>query len=125
MNKKLFAAVGAAALLFTACGAKETVIPSPGEIKSNLEAAKYSVSLNTSDVDGTMINAKSGDEYLSFYKLDSAEDCDRLYDTVLQANSNAEVSYKYSNDATFGNVIICGTKDAVKAAGITIVKVKE
>lgn len=126
MKKRIFAALCAASMLMSAgCGSKSSVIPDNGTIESNLRENKYTVSTSTQDMDGTMISAISGSENLTFLRLNSSEECNRLYDVVVNANPNAEVTYKYADDAEFGNVIICGTKDAVKAAGITIVKVKE
>lgn len=124
MKKAIIPTVCAAALLFAGCGEKSSVIPDRTTMQSNLQAENYVVSVSTEDVDGMMLTAKSGKDFLAFYQLDTAEDCERLYEIVTQANPDAEQSYQFTNDAEFGNVIICGTKAAIKAAGIKIVKGK-
>lgn len=122
MKKAIIPTICAAALLFAGCGEKSSVIPDRTEMQSNLQAENYVVSVSTEDVDGVMLTAKSGKDFLAFYQLDKAEDCERLYEVVTKANPDAEQSCMYVDDAEFGNVIICGTKSAIKAAGIKLVK---
>lgn len=125
MKKAIIPTVCAAALLFSGCGEKTSVIPDTAAVEASLQSANYVVTVSSQDVDGKVLSAKKGSDFLTYYKLDHAEDCDRLYDVVVSANPDADVSCKYTNDENFGNVIICGTKEAVKTAGIKIVKVKE
>ena len=125
MKKAIIPTVCAAALLCSGCGEKQSVIPELSAAQLSLQNANYVASLSAEEVDGKVLTAKKGSDFLAYYKLNSAEECDRLYDVVIGANPDADVSCKYTNDENFGNVIICGTKDALKTAGITIVKVKE
>ena len=103
--------VCAAALFFSGCGEKQSVIPDTSAVQSVLQNANYVVSVSSQDVNGMALTAKKGDDFLAYYKLDTAEECDRLYDVVIGANPDADVSCKYTNDENFGNVIICGTKN--------------
>lgn len=124
MKKAIIPTICAAALFFTGCGNKQSVIPSQAELQSSLKANNYVAEISTQDVDGSVLSAKSGDNFLEVYRLNSAEECNRVYQVVSSANPNAEQLYQLTDDAEFGNVIICGTKEAVKQAGIKIVSVK-
>lgn len=124
MKKRILTITCAASLLFCAgCGEKTSVIPENTEIQANLWDNNYTVSISTEDIDGTVLSAISGDQSLSVLRFKSAEDCDKYYLKMQESNSDAQV-YSFSNDPQFGNLIIVGTKDALKAAGIKIVKVK-
>lgn len=126
MKKQLFATLCAASMLMlAACGSKTSVIPDNATIQSNLQNNKYTVSTNSQDIDGTALTAISGSESLTVLRFNSAADCDRYFSEKIEGTNTAGNSYKFSNDAEFGNIIISGTKEALKAAGITIVKAKD
>ena len=121
-TKTAILSVASAAALLTACG-QDTVIPDNDTIQENLRAEKYIVNISSQDIDGgSLISAISGSEYLKFVRVNSADECTRLYEVLTNANPDAEVSWQVTNDEAFGNIIICGTKAAVKAAGIKGVK---
>ena len=125
MKIAIIPTVCAAALLMTGCGDQQSVIPDQTTVQNSLQSENYVVTISKQDVDGQALTAKKGSDFLAYYKLDTAEECDRLYDVVVNANPDADRTCKYTNDEAFGNVIICGTDGAIKAAGIKIVKVKE
>ena len=127
MKKRILSTLCTASLLLlTACGEKSSVIPDDSAMQTSLKDNKYTVTLSNGndDFNGTLLSAISGSDYLKVYRFSSADECDLMYEAVANSNSNADMTYKYTNDAEFGNLIICGTKNAVKAAGIKIVEVK-
>ena len=116
-----------------ACGDKNdgTYYPPFEEMKTNLESKGYTVVLDgdLSDDDankrgGTMLSALKTDEYLFFYRLDNAADCDYFYNVLEEECADYNSLVKIANDEKYGNIVYCGTADAVDAAGIKVVNVK-
>jgi hypothetical protein len=117
----------------TACGDSETYYPTNEELKTNLEKSGYVVTLNQNLSDkngnrhnGTLISANkdSAGEYLYFYRLDEATSCEYYYNYLEENYKNYNSLVKIENDEKFGNLVYCGTSQAIKDAGITVVDVK-
>jgi hypothetical protein len=122
-------------LTFTlsACGNGETYYPTNEEMKTNLEKNGYVVTLeqDISDDDGdchngTLISANkdSESEYLYFYRFDDVTSCEYYYNHLEQNCEEYNSLVKIENDEKFGNLVYCGTAQAIKDAGITVVDVK-
>jgi predicted small lipoprotein YifL len=123
-------------LTFTlsACGNKgETYYPTNEEMKTNLEKSGYAVTLEQDLMDddgnrhyGTLISANkdSEGEYLHFYRFDNATSCEYYYNYLEQNFEKYNSLVKIENDEEFGNLVYCGTAQAIKDAGITVVDVK-
>lgn len=126
-----------ASFTLTACvdDNKGTHYPSNEEMKANLEKNGYVVVLyqDLSDNDGnrhdgTLLFASKSregedEEYLYFYRLDNASSCEYYYNSMEQNCENYDSLVKIENDAKFGNIVYCGTTNAINAAGIKVVKV--
>lgn len=109
--------------------------PSNEEMKINLEANGYVVVLyqDLSDTDGnhhdgTLVYASKQregeqEEYLYFYRFTNADSCEYFFDALERECKNYNSLSKIENDANFGNIVFCGTENAVNAAGIKVVKV--
>jgi predicted small lipoprotein YifL len=122
-------------LTFTlfACSDKgETYYPTNEEMKTNLEKNGYVVTLeqDISDSDGnrhygTLLSANkdSADEYLYFYRFDNATSCEYYYNYLEQNCKKYNSLVKIENDEKFGNLVYCGTAQAIKDAGVTVVDV--
>lgn len=111
----------------TACDGKNgTYYPSSEEMSANLKNSGYEVTLSDDlgDKSGTYLSATKGDDYIHFYWLDNAADCEYFYDYLETNCKDYNSLVQVSNDKKFGNLIYCGTKAAVDDAGITVVKVK-
>jgi predicted small lipoprotein YifL len=123
-------------LIFTlsACGDKgETYYPTNEELKTNLEKNGYVVTLEQDFTDndgnrhyGTLIstNNDSKGEYLYFYRFENATSCEYYYSLLGQTCKDYNSLVKLENDEKFGNLVYCGTTQAIKDAGITVVDVK-
>lgn len=94
-------------------------------MQTNLENGGYTVVVAT-DTDGKKgmyITATKGSEYIYFYRLDNAEDCLYFYDILETDHEDYNSLVKIENDVKFGNIVYCGTENAVNTAGINVVKV--
>lgn len=123
----------------SACGYDNkdgTYYPANEEMKANLENVGYSVviyqDLSDNDGnhhDGTLLFASKSregeqEEYLYFYRLENANSCEYYYSSMEQNCKDYNSLVKIVNDEKFGNLVYCGTENAVNAAGIKVVKVK-
>lgn len=131
--KKIFVSLFASILLiFTltlcACGDDKsgTYYPTNEEMKANLENGGYNVAvtIDLGDKNGTHLSATKENEYIEFYWLDNAADCDYFYKVLEEFYPDCHSLVQIENDAKFGNIVYCGTEDAVNVAGIKIVNVK-
>lgn len=126
------------AFALSACGDDKdgTYYPTNEEMKTNLENSGYTVEVYddinyheffvmfSSIIDGTLIKAVKGDEYIYFFRLTEAWRCDTVCDVLEKKCENYNSLVKIENDEKFGNVVYCGTVKAIKASGIKVVKVK-
>lgn len=138
MKKVLVSILLTLTVALSACGnAKNgTYYPTNEEMKDNLENNGYVVTLyqNLTDNDGNRHNgtlvvaSKDSDveqkEYLYFYRFDSANSCEYFYNSLEQTCENYNSLVKIENDKKFGNIVYCGTENAVNSAGIKVVNVK-
>lgn len=122
----------------TACSEDNsgTHYPTNNEMKSNLEKNGYVVTIyndlsdnNGNHHGGTMLFASKSrenekDEYLYFYRFENANSCDFYYNSLEQNCENYNSLVKIENDEKFGNIVYCGTENAISAAGIKIVNVE-
>jgi predicted small lipoprotein YifL len=118
----------------TACGDNGgTYYPTNEEMKTNLEKSGYVVTLEQDLTDsngnrhnGTLISANkdSAGEYLHFYRFDNATSCEYYYNYLEQNCKEYNSLVKIEDDENFGNLVYCGTAQAIKDAGITVVDVK-
>lgn len=115
------------ALQLAACGVDDgTYYPKSDEMKTNLENSGYTVNVTTdlTDKSGTFLSAIKESEYLYFYWLDNAEDCAYYCNLLEENHPDYNSLVKIENDEKFGNIVYCGTENAVNASGIKVVKVK-
>jgi predicted small lipoprotein YifL len=118
----------------SACGDKGgTYYPTNEEMKTNLEKSGYVVTLeqDISDSDGnrhngTLLSANNDSkvEYLYFYRFDNSTSCEYFYNYLEQKCEGYNSLVKIEDDENFGNLVYCGTAQAIKDAGITVVDVK-
>lgn len=112
-----------------------TYYPTNEEMKNNLEEKEYTVEVYeninyhkffiaiSAYYDGTLIEAVKGDDYIYLFRLNNYEQCDAVY-AILEANcTNYNSLVKIENDEKFGNIVYCGTANAISAAGIKVVNV--
>ena len=115
-------------LTLTACNDDKngTYYPQNEEMKTNLENGGYTVSVTTDlgDKNGTHLSATKGNEYIEFYWLDNAEDCEYFNILLEENHTNYNSLVKIENDEKFGNIVYCGTENAISISGIKVVKVK-
>lgn len=116
-------------LSITACDDDEngTYYPDKSEMSYNLMTngyQTYATSILAGDGTGTFLSATKDGDYIKFYWLDNADDCDYYYKLLEENNSDYNVLAKIENDDNFGNLVYCGTENAINAAGIKVVKVK-
>lgn len=149
--KKVFTGLFASLLIvltfvLSACGNDKngTYYPSDNEMKVNLEKMGYMVEifddLRSSKIDdesfydnpkGTLLTASKSREidgtatieFIYFYRLEDAADCDYYYNAMEEYFEDYNSLVEIKNDEKFGNIVYCGTEDAVNAAGIKEVKV--
>ena len=140
--KKIFSSILVSILVvltftLSACGDKNgTYYPTNDEMKRNLEENGYVVTLynDLSDNkgnqhDGTLLFASKSceneqEEYLYFYRFENANSCEYYYNSMEENCENYNSLVKIENDEKFGNIVYCGTENAVNAAGIKVVNVK-
>jgi hypothetical protein len=111
----------------------ETYYPTNEEMRTNLEKSGYVVTLEQDLADsdgnhhnGTLISANkdSESEYLYFYRFDNATSCEYYYNYLEQNCKGYNSLVKIENDENYGSLVYCGTAQAIKDAGITVVDVK-
>ncbi|MDE7162828.1 MAG: hypothetical protein K2O44_01965 [Clostridia bacterium] len=121
----------------SACGGDKngTYYPTNEEMKTNLENNGYVVTLyqDLSDNDGkhhegTLLFASKNregkkEEYLYFYRFDNVTSCEYFYNSLENNCENYNSLVKIENDEKFGNIVYCGTENAVNSAGIKVVNV--
>ncbi len=130
--KKIFVSLFASILFvitltLCACGDKSgTYYPTNEEMKTNLENCGYTVTVITDlgDKNGTHLSALKDNEYIEFYWLDNTADCDYFYNLLEETHTNYNSLVQIENDEKFGNIVYCGTEQAIKDAGIKVVDVK-
>lgn len=138
--KKVFAGIVTSLLLIltfvlSACGDGDgTYYPPNEEMKTNLENSGYVVTLyqDLTDNDGnrhggTLLfasKAREGEaeEYLYFYRFDNAASCEYYFDALENNCKNYNSLVIIENDEKFGNIVYCGTENAINTAGIKVVK---
>lgn len=124
-------------LTLTACDNKSgTYYPTNEELKTNLESNNYTVEVYEdinyheffvtfdSLVDGTLIKAAKDNDYIYFFRLTDSWRCDMVYNILNEKCENYDLLVKIENDGKFGNIVYCGTENAISASGIKVVKVK-
>ncbi|MCM1439151.1 MAG: hypothetical protein NC131_08095 [Roseburia sp.] len=131
--KKIFVSLFASILLvltFTLCACGDdkggTYYPTYDEIQTNLENGGYTVTVtfDLEDKGEIHLSATKDKEYIEFYWLDNAVDCDYFYNLLEAIHTDYNSIVKIENDEKFGNIVYCGTENAVHAAGIKVVDVK-
>lgn len=131
MKKLLLSLVASILFVLTfalsACGDDKngTYYPDITEMGKNLECAGYSVSYPGYVVgfQGKILLADKEKDFIAFYWLENADDCDKYYNSLEEYYPDSEVLVKIKNDEKFGNIVYCGTSEAINAAGIKVVKV--
>lgn len=121
----------------SACEDKNgTYYPDNSEMKTNLEKNGYVVTISQDLSDdegnhhaGTLLFARKSreneqEEYLYFYRFDDADSCDYYYTAMESECKNYNSLVKIANDEKFGNIVYCGTRQAIDDAGIVVVDVK-
>lgn len=132
----LFGLLFVLAFALSACGDRNgTYYPNNSEMRSNLENNGYVVTIyqDLSDNDGnnhagTLLYASKHseneqEEYLYFYRFDNANSCDYYYKAMEKECKNYNSLVNIENDEKFGNIVYCGTEDAINSSGIKVVKV--
>lgn len=120
----------------TACGDEDGIYyPSNEEMKVNLESKGYTVEdyndINyhefflqfSSLIEGTLVKAVKDNDYIYFFRLINSWRCETVYDIMYENCENYNSLVKIENDKKFGNIVYCGTKNAISDAGINVVKV--
>lgn len=125
------------AITLTACDDNNgTYYPTNEEMKANLEKKGYSVEVYdditsheffimfSSVIEGTLVKAVKGNDYIYFFRLTDPWRCDTVYSILNEKCENYNSLVKIENDEIFGNIVYCGTETAIKASGIKVVKVE-
>lgn len=119
-------------LALSACSDNKnrTYYPSADEMKDNLKKNGYQTELSigerTPEGDGYVsdsITATNGDDYICFYWIENAAHCKVYYNKLQELYPDCPVIVLIENDETFGNIVYCGTTNAINAAGIIAVKI--
>ena len=129
--KKTILTLAAAGLLLTGCGgtepesaASKAYIPADSVIQFNMQTAGYQVTLNETGI--SMLAASNGktpeDGFEGLYVI-RANNPDTLesYRKTQQVDKQVD-NFRYiiyTNDASYGNIMVCGTEKALKDAGVT------
>ena len=113
--------------VLSACGNDKsgTYYPTNEEIKTNLENAGYTTCFTDSQTGwgGYAIKDDDENEYIYFCRPKTVEDCEYYYDLYEKNCKNYNTLVKIENDEKFGNIVYCGTENAINDAGIRVVKV--
>ena len=116
--------IAVVATVLTACVEDGgTTYPSTSQMCTNLEAHGYEVTVtqNPDGKNGTYLSATKNGEFIEFYWLNNADDCDYFYNK-LEEIENYNVLVQIENDVTHGSIVYCATSTAVDDAGIKVVK---
>lgn len=125
MRKKLGTMISLASTLWiimiiaTSCSSSPSDWPSTEEMVKNLKAKGYTivednkVVIDNQEFTGTVIIATKGSEFVAGFWSENIESADAVYDYW---------GKKYKSDYTLrvGTDVYCGTKKAVKHAGINV-----
>ncbi len=115
-------------LSMTACNnvKGEPYYPDSNEMKTNLVNNGYTVNIITDlgSKNGTYLSATKETEYIYYYRLENAVDCTYYYNFLEENHPDYNSLVKIENDEKFGNIVYCGTANAVNDSGIKVVKVK-
>lgn len=120
-------------LTLTACGDDKngTYYPTINEMSANLEKngylTQYAVGERNSEGRGYAVdslNATNGDDYICFYWIEDATNCQVYYDKLKELYPDSSHFVLIENDEKFGNIVYCGTENAINAAGIKVAEVK-
>mgnify|MGYP006875315983 CR=1 FL=1 len=120
-------------ITLTACGDDKngTYYPTVNEMSANLEKngylTQFAVGERNSEGQGYVVdclNATKGDEYIYFYWIEDAAQCKVYYDKLKELHPDSPHFVLIENDEKFGNIVYCGTENAINAAGIKVVEVK-
>lgn len=115
------------------CGG--TYYPPNEKMKTNLEKDGYAVTLyqDLSDSEGnhhggTLLYASKSrenesEEYLYFYRFENSASCEYYYNSLEKTCKSYNALVTIENDEKHGNIVYCGTNNAIDAAGIKVVKV--
>lgn len=135
MKQKLIA-LAAAGLLLTGCGSTEpessaaarAYIPSDSVVQLNMQTTGYQVTLSdmSEDTGFSMLAATNGkapeDGFEGLYII-RANNPDSLESYRKTQQLDKQIDHFryiiYTNDAEYGNIMVCGTEAALKDAGIT------
>lgn len=120
-------------LTLTACGDDKngTYYPTINEMSVNLEKngylTQYAVGERNLEGRGYVVdslNATNGDDYICFYWIENATNCQVYYDKLKELYPDSSHFVLIENDEKFGNIVYCGTENAINAAGIKVAEVK-
>lgn len=103
-----------------------TYYPTWEEMQTSLENGGYivTVTFDLEDKSEIHLSATKDNEYIEFYWLDDAADYNYFYSLLEVKYTDYNSLVKIENDEKFGNIVYCGTKNAVNSAGIKVVAVK-
>lgn len=90
--------------------------------QSSLELLEYS--LNDKNHGINCRAAEKANDYIEFYWLNNSDDCDYFYNLLDEKHTDYNSLVQINNDEKFGNIVYCGTENAVNDAGIKVVVVK-
>lgn len=134
--KKRIIALAAAGLLLTGCGSTEpessaasrAYIPADSVIQMNMQTLGYQVTLNdmTEQTGISMLAASNGkqpeDGFEGLYVI-RANNPDTLESYKQTQQYDKQIDHfryiLYTNDAEYGNIMVCGTEKALSDAGVT------
>ena len=129
---KILIAAAASAILLTGCGGESsavirTVIPSVQAMESSMKSLGYKTNvLGDLEKDGfTIFSASVGESPENFdgvmvMRTVKAEDIESKKSNTQSVESENTVIWVKTNDPDFGNVMITGTENAIRKAGITL-----
>ena len=135
MKKKILT-LAAAGLLLTGCGSTEpessaasrAYIPADSVIQMNMQTLGYQVTLNdiTEQTGISMLAATNGktpeDGFEGLYVI-RANNPDTLESYKQTQQYDKQIDHfryiLYTNDAEYGNIMVCGTEKALSDAGVT------
>ena len=136
MKKVILSFVASICLILTfalaACNQDNsgTYYPTVNEMAANLEKKGYRTqfAIGERNAEGCgyvvdSLDATKDDDYIYFYWIEDATYCNVYYDKLQELHPDCPNFALIENDDIFGNIVYCGTNNAVKAAGIKVVKV--
>lgn len=115
-------------LTLTACGEDNNGIyyPTLDEMKSNLDKNGYTIDTaigeRNSEGNGWVVDslfARKGDDYIYFYWVEDSAHCNHYYDKLQELEPDCPI-YVQSRTIKFGNIVYCGTENAIYASGIKV-----